>query len=434
VKRLQGRKTLELSGERRSCGNVEDRAMAFLAKTLGKQLLACFEFSRADALYTISNSKDEPLYARIQVKSAERDVNSKKSNWFTFGHVEGYGNVNKDHRMVILFVGTIMKDGKAVEKYVWAVDGSQIPNNGSKRTNIYANRKKGFLKNGKQRIPEVKNTIELKAEIEKIIQSDDFPLVTEAQAYADIPGDNHRKEYVSISNFQYLPDKPIVTRDRCNQSDIDCYLNGVPTQIKAVNYDSQGGVCCIDHRVKGKEKQPYSVQTAQFQQIVVIFKFCTTENGSFQSWQTHAILPFDLLREKGYFFDEEANIAGKTCITLPFAPEVLKRVFGLDKLKRQELQDPDLCHRWCVPYRVFKPKGMTNKSYNICRGKLVDRPGFTDAELEAMKNKYAFAAHKQTFPIKHLTTQEQKDAQEMSALLNSKKSKKRKRDDESVSV
>jgi hypothetical protein len=171
-------------------------------------------------------------------------------------------------------------DGETVARSVWVCNGGDDV--GSDQANENSN---GTL--GKNRIA-LGSVDELVAAIE----ASTLPRMTLEDINLEVVQDSQRKEATLMLSLRV--DGFVVEFEPGNQGTVDCFVNGVPTQVKTYNLHS--GQANAGHRVNGEQCQPYGALDGIEQLLEAMI---VKSNGKY--YLLYAIQPLHALLYKGTF-------------------------------------------------------------------------------------------------------------------------------------
>jgi hypothetical protein len=288
---------------------VEDEAREWLLGELrerGVEATATLEFRKADVAVRLPSWPDG-LWLRVQLKSdgayKEDRKTPKPTDWSRkynglahYGFCDGY-----DGLLMVFVKSRLNADGESVVRSVWVCNGGDDV--GGKELVEHAN---GTL--GTNRIA-LGSVDELVAAIE----ASTLPRMTLKEINLEVELSKHRKEATLM--LALSADGFVVEFKPGNQGTVDCFVNGVPTQVKTYNLDA--GMSNAGHRVNGKKHQAYGALDGVLQLIEAMI---VKSNGAY--YLLYAIQPLHALLYNGTFahlteFCGQPKSPGNTSIRPP---------------------------------------------------------------------------------------------------------------------
>jgi hypothetical protein len=290
---------------------VEDEAREWLLGELrerGVEATATLEFRKADVAARLP-SWPPGMWLRVQLKASgaykengtpkpnDRSQPRKGGGRANFSHCDGY-----DGLLMVFVKSRLDADGETVARSVWVCDGgddvgSHCPVEGADGTLGPNDIALGSID----------------ALVDKI-EASTLPRMTLEKINLEIVLDSHRKEATLMLALR--ADGFVVEFKPGNQGTVDCFVNGVPTQVKMYNLDHSAA--SASHRVNGESDQAYNARDGIEQLLEAMI---VKSNGKY--YLLYAIQPLHALLYNGIFahltkFGKELKSPGTTKISPPF--------------------------------------------------------------------------------------------------------------------
>jgi hypothetical protein len=308
-RKMEYREALEVAKTNAPAFMVEDEAREWLLGELrerGVDAVATLEFRKADVAVRLP-SWPAGLWLRVQLKAdgayKENGKTPKPKEWSRkgggaayFSHCDGY-----DGLLMVFVKSRLDADGETVARSVWVCNGGDDV--GSDQANENSN---GTL--GKNRIA-LGSVDELVAAIE----ASTLPRMTLEDINLEVVQDSQRKEATLMLSLRV--DGFVVEFEPGNQGTVDCFVNGVPTQVKTYNLNV--GQAHADHSVNGEDSQAYGALDGIEQLLEAMI---VKSDGKY--YLLYAIQPLHALLCNGIFahlteFRGQPKSPGKTKISPP---------------------------------------------------------------------------------------------------------------------
>jgi hypothetical protein len=292
---------------------VEDEARIWLLGELrerGVEATGTLEFRKADVAVRLPSWPDG-LWLRVQLKANgvyKEDGTPKAKEWSRkgdgcaiFNDCDGY-----DGLLMVFVKSRLDADGEIVRS-VWVCNGGDDV--GSNYPHENSNDTLG------------KNRIAL-GSVDKLvaaIEASTLPRMTLEEINLEIVLDSQRKEATLMLALRV--DGFVVEFKVGNQGTVDCFVNGVPTQVKMYNLNS--GMAHAGHCVNGEDGQAYGARDGIEQLLEAVI---VKSDGKY--YLLYAIQPLHALLYKGTFahlteFCGQPKSPGNTSISPPL--QIYKR-------------------------------------------------------------------------------------------------------------